>query len=451
MNKRIGFKTVLWVGAVYALIVGLMTFPDPLRLTARLIGDSVDNWIFYWNNWWLEKAIKEGHDWFETIYLFYPNQTTLVAHSNSFLSSLLALPLKYLVGPVAAYNLVFLVGLWMGGMGMFLLMYEMTHRVSAALIAGFVFAFAPYHLTQLLSHPDLGSIHWWPFYALFLDRGIVGHRVRNAFCAGLFAALTVWSGFQLALLLGMWTILYVLWRFLQGIRSNGENDVSFLHLLVLMGLTTAVALAFSAPLVVPFARAWPSLKEAAATFAESTIKQTDLLAYLLPPRRHPLVGPYVVDIYARFIANKVASPYLGYTVVGLALLSVVTRQRSAGFWCLATIFWMVLAAGSMLRVNGTLYPRISLPYRVIGDLFPSPRFARPTGSTCLWSSRCLSPVAWELPTWFRRGSGQSFLWVFSSLWNSYTFLCQHVNYLLFPLSSARWRRTRISTLSWTIR
>ena len=57
MTKQSRWKSIMWIGCVYALIVGLLTMPDPLRLTNRLIGDNVDNWIFYWNNWWVGQAI----------------------------------------------------------------------------------------------------------------------------------------------------------------------------------------------------------------------------------------------------------------------------------------------------------------------------------------------------------------------------------------------------------
>jgi len=139
LNKHIRWQTALGVGIAYALAVGLLTLPASLHLSRRLIGNNIDDWIFYWNNWWLERAIGEGHDWFFTPYLFYPQGTSLVAHSNSFLNSLAALALKPLMGPVAAYNLVFLFGLWVGAVGMFLLVYELTRRSYAALLAGFIF------------------------------------------------------------------------------------------------------------------------------------------------------------------------------------------------------------------------------------------------------------------------------------------------------------------------
>ena len=70
MSERIRGKTVLWIGSAYGLIVGLMTLPDPLRLTRRLIGDNVDTWLYYWNDWWLGQAIHEGRNWFLTPYSF---------------------------------------------------------------------------------------------------------------------------------------------------------------------------------------------------------------------------------------------------------------------------------------------------------------------------------------------------------------------------------------------
>ncbi len=48
------------VAGIYALVVGLMTLPASVSLNSRLIGNNVDNWIFFWNNWQLEHAILEG-------------------------------------------------------------------------------------------------------------------------------------------------------------------------------------------------------------------------------------------------------------------------------------------------------------------------------------------------------------------------------------------------------
>ncbi len=360
----------LGVGVAYALLIGLMSLPVSLHLSQRLLGNSTDSWIFYWNNWWLEKAIAERHNWFFTPYLFYPHGANMVAHSHSFLNSLLALPLKRLVEPVAAYNLVLLFGLWVSAIGMFLLVREITHHSSAALLAGFVFALTPYHLTRALAHGNLGSIHWWPFYALFLHRTLRRHRATNALYASLFAALTLWSSLHLALLLALWTVAYTGWHLLRWTGLSVERGRFYLCTVGIVGFIGIITLMLTAPVVLPIARDWRGMADLAAAFDDGLSKQTDLLAYLMPPPYHPLAGPRVISFYERSGTNWKYVPYLGYTALGLALVSLLSRRKAAWFWLLSTGFWMVLAAGPVLRLNGTLYPHIPMPYRFIGHLFP---------------------------------------------------------------------------------
>jgi hypothetical protein len=137
-----------------------MTWPALRYLSQQLIGNNEDTWIFFWNNWWLREALINGHNPLHTPFLFYPSGTSLIAHSNSFLNSFLAFLLSPLVNPVAAYNLVLLAGLWLGAMGMYLLVKDITEHTLASFLAGFVFAFAPYHISQVMAHAHLGSIHW---------------------------------------------------------------------------------------------------------------------------------------------------------------------------------------------------------------------------------------------------------------------------------------------------
>jgi hypothetical protein len=370
MKQHSRWRMLLAIGAVYALMVGLMTMPAPLRLSRHLIGNNIDNWIFYWNNWWLERAIVEGQNWFHTPYLFFPQGASLVTHSNSFLNSLLALVLKPQVGPVAAYNLTFLFGLWASAVGMFLLVYDVTQRTAAGLVAGFVFAFAPYHLTQALAHPHLGSIHWWPFFALFLRRALLRHRIVDAVSAGFFAALTLWSGLQLAVLLALWAILYVSWHLAGSMGSRDEFRRSLLHVVAVAGLIVIVMLMLSAPVIIPILRDWRTLPSVVSAFDDSMNNQTDLLAYLTPPTYNPLVGTHMVPFYERFLANRAVMPYLGFTALLLALFSLRGRRMEAGFWLFGGCLWMVLAAGPAPRVNGTVYSSIPLLYRIIGQIFP---------------------------------------------------------------------------------
>ena len=401
------------VGLCYALVVILMTLPTSIHPGRALMGNTVDTWIFYWNNWWIGQAIREGHDWFSTPYLFYApgkGETSLLTHSHSFLNSLFALTLTPYAGPVAAYNLVILLNLWIGAMGMYLFLKEMTRHPLAAGLGGFIYTFAPYHLSQLLAHANLGAIHWWPFYALYLRRALTsptqgGRAFRPALLAGAMAALTAWSGIQLALLLAIWTLAYTIWctwRRLTTIRPASAHQPTALgaHLGRTLGVLSVVACTatiLTAPIIIPLAKGWRRTTDQTLLFNEGIRNQTDLLAYLIPPAYHPLVGDWLPSVREHLGQNAEYSPYLGYAVIGLALVSLLpgrgrkreetpgaqsgdppatgetrkTRERrEAPFWSASAVAWIVLAAGGALKSNGTVYTNVPLPYALIGHLFP---------------------------------------------------------------------------------
>jgi hypothetical protein len=352
------WKLRLAVMLAYLIAVFLMALPASLHLDRQMLGNDIDSWIFYWNDWNVERTVVEGQPLLSTPYLFYPAGASLVAHSNSFTNSFLALGLRGLVGPVVAYNGVMLFGLWMSGMGMFLLMYDITRRPAAAFIAGLVFAFAPSHLMQVLAHGNLGSIHWWPFYILFLRRALRERWAVNGIGAGFFAAVTLWSGLHLALLLSLWTVLYLLWAVLLDHRPWAKAAR-------VAALVAGVTCVLGAPLVMPVLEAWGSLASLTQAFEEGLTSQTDLLAYFIPSLSHP-VNAWLIDLQERITANA----YLGYAALGMAGVALLRRRREASFWLASGACWGILALGVVLTVNGSAYPRVPLPYRWVEAVFP---------------------------------------------------------------------------------
>jgi hypothetical protein len=354
----------------FALLVGLMTWPAIISLDEWLIGNDEDVWVFYWNNWWFREVLLEGLDLFSTELLFYPLQTSLVAHSSSFTTSFLSFLLHPLVGPVASYNLVLMLGLWIGAVGMYLLVYDITgHRV-ASFFAGFVFAFSPYHFSRVLAHANLGAIHWWPFYILFFRRAILTGRRRDAFVAGVFAAITFYSGLHLAVFLALWTLVYIgwqLWRQRQRILRERET---FYQIISRSGLVLLTTILLCLPLLVLLALNWSELAEVSSTFDESMYKQSDLAAYLVPPPQNPLWGRLVHNLYDNFLHHYRFNPYIGFAAIGLTIAAVWGWRKKAGFWLLSAGLWILLAAGPVLRINGLLYDQLPLPYRWLGTLFP---------------------------------------------------------------------------------
>jgi hypothetical protein len=367
---KFGTPTALLVGVTYALTVVAMTWPAVVHLPDRLIGNNVDNWLYYWNDWWLERVFLERRSPFATPYMYYPTGTSLASHANSFTNSLMALPLRWIVGPISAHNLAFLLGLWLAAMGMFLFIRDVTRSAPAAFVAGFAFAFAPYHLTQRLGHGHLGAIQWWPFYALVLRRALCRRGVRPALAAGVFLAITAWSGLHLALLILIWTAAYVAWYLVQNVRSFRNSWRELLAWLGRVALVGAVAAVLCAPLLYAVATDLGALVDAAEVHRRPTVSQTDVLAYVVLPSYHPVFGGRVHRHYERFIVNRAYMPYIGFGVLALAGAGVARWRKESSFWVASLVCWVVLAAGPALRANGQLFEQVRLPYYYLQGVFP---------------------------------------------------------------------------------
>ncbi len=354
----------------YAIIVGLMTWPALRDLNQGLIGKDVDTWIFFWNNWWFGEALTKGLNLFETINIFFPSGTGLFAHSNSFTNSLLAFILEPFTGPAAAYNLTLLLGLWLSAVGMYLLVRDLTADPLASFLAGFVFAFAPYHITQAAAHDHLSAIHWWPFFALFLRRTLLTGRWRNAAAAGLFAALTIWSGLQLGVLAFIWSFAYITW-FLWTRRTDIFQDRSFWKgTISRITLLFVITILLSAPILWNILTNWSAVTQSAASYNEGLVKNADLLAYFIPPKLNPLFVELVRPLLDQFGYSSLFSPYIGFSVLILATIAVFGWRKEAYFWLITLFLWLVLAMGSAFRFNGVLYEGVPLPFKWLGTIFP---------------------------------------------------------------------------------
>jgi hypothetical protein len=77
--------------------------------------------------------------------------------------------LNLFMNKYAAYNTMFFLSYILSGLGAYLLAYYFTKRKGASLLAGVLFAFAPFHYYQTVA-VHLGSMQqqWIPFAALFL-------------------------------------------------------------------------------------------------------------------------------------------------------------------------------------------------------------------------------------------------------------------------------------------
>ena len=102
--------------------------------------------------------------------IFYPAPLTLAYSEHLIAQAIQIFPVYLLTAnPILCYNLLFLSTFVLSGLGIFLLVRELTGNATAAFVAGLLFAFAPYRVPQS-SHLQVLSSQWMPFALYGLRR-----------------------------------------------------------------------------------------------------------------------------------------------------------------------------------------------------------------------------------------------------------------------------------------
>jgi hypothetical protein len=172
------------VAVLYSIAALLLTWPLAAVVTHQVAGDASDTlfncWVLQWTSGQVMRALHGDlsalrHYWDGNI--FYPASLTL-AYSNHLTPQLLqALPVLASTGNIVlAYNLLFLATIVLSGLGVYLLVRDMTHEPLAAFLGGLAFAFAPYRIDQYV-HLEVLSSEWMPFALFGLRRFIVTGRL----------------------------------------------------------------------------------------------------------------------------------------------------------------------------------------------------------------------------------------------------------------------------------
>lgn len=187
---------VLSVAATWPLARGLA------RDVAWDLGDSVLNiWILAWDVEQIRHLLAGDLSRLWNVFdatIFHPAPLALAYSDHLLPQALQVLPVVLLTGnPILGYNLLFLSTFVLSGLGMYLLVRELTGNAAAATVAGLLFAFAPYRLAQA-SHVQVLSSQWMPLVFYGLVRYVRAGRTRAlGGAAAALAAQGLSSGYYL--------------------------------------------------------------------------------------------------------------------------------------------------------------------------------------------------------------------------------------------------------------
>ncbi|HSR31304.1 MAG TPA: hypothetical protein VLY63_12125, partial [Anaerolineae bacterium] len=283
--------------------------------------------------------------------IFHPYSRTL-AYSELLLgNAVLALPITAAAGnPVLGYNVALLLSFVLSGFGTYLLVLKLTRASGAGLVAGVIFSFSSYRMTNL-AQAQLLTTQWLPFALLSLVQLMQQPRPRHVVTFVLFFCLQALSSFYYAILLVLAVVGFVIWSFVFSLRSKpasssgGRRVSASVHLLV-----AAVCCAL---IILPFALPYFQVQRDLGferTLADNEPFSASLRQYLmvapgsvvhgrwLPSDDTPIAGGYPVDAL-----------FPGLVAVVLAGWGLVRGQdRTRWFFLLLMLASFILSLGPRL-------------------------------------------------------------------------------------------------------
>jgi hypothetical protein len=342
----------------------VMSMPLPLHLGTALPGDNFDTWVALWDTWWLPQSLSQETGPYFVTYIFYPRGADMTFRPYRWTVLVSWLPLSHLIGGVAAFNVVNLLGAWLGGVTTYYLLRYFDFDRTVAWFGGAYYAFFPALLMRTLQKPNTGSLHWLPAFMLAFVWALRKRGAGPAMLAAGALALNGYLNFKhmvfAAFLGGGWLV----WT---AITEGWWREASFWKTL---GLFVLAALILTVPIWLPFLLASDSFQAASGSGYAPT-EGVDAMSYLLPgPGRPPFVSPLIAPLLGFRVSNFAYGPsYLGWVSIGLVGLGVagIQREPKRAVWLAMVAVFMLLSLSSLLRINGYEFPNVWTPYRAVED------------------------------------------------------------------------------------
>jgi hypothetical protein len=352
--------------ALYFVATIIMTYPVAFRLTTAVPGEiGADAGLCFWSLWWVAEALQKGLNLFYTRLIYYPAGVSLLFNTLNLPHSILLAPIGMIWGTIVEYNVMVLIAFVATGYTAYLLARYVTGNALAAFVAGFAFAFVPFHTVRLLGHYTYITIEFLPLAILFMLRSFDTGRRRDILGAGLCWALAGLTDWYLAVFLAVFFAGLVLYKMIV-YRSWSEIERC---LLIAVGVGVIAVLGV-APLAVPMLNEARHSNYMERPLVESIKLSGDLLAYVVPNVFHPLWGQLVMPLALKLSGQNAAERtlYLGVIIILLAGYGIVVTKKRSLLWLIMGLVFAVLSLGPVLHILGQPYPivingvEIPLPY-----------------------------------------------------------------------------------------
>jgi hypothetical protein len=168
---------------LFTALTAVMTYPQLLHM-ADSVYDPGDPLLNLWALSWVAHQAPAAPAHLFDANIFFPERWTLAYSETLLAPALVAAPLLWMgVSGLLVYNIVFVSGFILSGLGMALLVRYLTRSTPAAIVSGIIYAYLPFrfdHYAQLqLQQAEWIPLALWAFHQV-MDRG----RLRDGLLLG---------------------------------------------------------------------------------------------------------------------------------------------------------------------------------------------------------------------------------------------------------------------------
>ncbi len=303
---------------LFTVLTAAMTWPQVVRMRDG-VHDPGDPLMVTWVLAWVAHQLPRAPAHLFDANIFYPERNTLAYSETLIGPGAAAAPLQWAgLGPIVVYNLVFLSGFALSGVGVALLVRRLTASVGASIVAGIVFAFAPYRIDHY-AHLQLQQTEFIPLSLWAFHRLIDAPRVRHGVVLGACVVGQLLSCMYYGLFLLPYMAVVCGAILIAGRWMSRE-----------LALALAVAAAVVAAAMVPTARAYLGARQVVGERGRQEVMDGSARPYnyLAPPEANLVYG----DLFDRFRdpERRLFPGFLAIVLAGAALWPVPKPERASG-------------------------------------------------------------------------------------------------------------------------
>jgi hypothetical protein len=165
--------------ALFAALAVAHTWPLAARPDYYSRNDNMDTQLNEWTMAWVAHQVVRDPIHLFNAPIFYPEPRTLAFSENLFVQGVMAMPLYWVgVSPVAAFNIILIVGLALTGWATAIVMHRWTGNWLAATVSGSLIAFNASTLSRLV-HIQAMHLEFFPLMLVAIDQLLARPNVRT--------------------------------------------------------------------------------------------------------------------------------------------------------------------------------------------------------------------------------------------------------------------------------